>query len=63
MTGTYFEKVWLITGCSPGLGRDLARRAIERGYRVNVGDLLAAFEKLAEEAEPFGSYPIVYLKP
>jgi len=28
-----------------------------------LGDLLAAFEKLAEETEPFGGYPIVYLKP
>jgi len=30
---------------------------------MNVRDLLAAFEKLAGEAEPFGGYPIVYLKP
>jgi len=30
---------------------------------MNVGDLLAAFGKLAEEADPFGGYPIVYLKP
>jgi hypothetical protein len=30
---------------------------------MSVGDVLAAFEKLAEETEPFGGYPIVYLKP
>jgi hypothetical protein len=30
---------------------------------MNVGDLLAAFERLAEEADPFGGYPIVHLKP
>ena len=29
---------------------------------MNVGGLLTAFENLAEQAEPFGGYPIVYLK-
>ena len=28
--------VWLITGCSTGFGRELARQAIERGYRTVV---------------------------
>jgi hypothetical protein len=30
---------------------------------MSVGDLVTAFEKLAEEGDPFGGYPIVYLKP
>ncbi len=30
------NKVWLITGCSTGLGRDLAKKVIEHGYRVAV---------------------------
>jgi len=30
---------------------------------TGVGDLVTAFEKLAEEEAPFGGYPIVYLKP
>jgi NADP-dependent 3-hydroxy acid dehydrogenase YdfG len=30
------EKVWLITGCSTGLGRALAIQVIEAGYRVAV---------------------------
>lgn len=30
---------------------------------MTVGDLLAAFENLAEEEDPFGGYPIVYVKP
>ena len=28
------EKVWLITGCSTGMGREFARAALEAGYRV-----------------------------
>ncbi|MBJ22432.1 MAG: SDR family NAD(P)-dependent oxidoreductase [bacterium] len=28
------DKVWLITGCSSGMGRDIAFEALERGYRV-----------------------------
>ncbi|WP_114810581.1 oxidoreductase [Paraburkholderia kururiensis] len=28
------DAVWLVTGCSKGLGRALARRALESGYRV-----------------------------
>jgi NAD(P)-dependent dehydrogenase (short-subunit alcohol dehydrogenase family) len=30
------EKVWLITGCSTGFGRDLAIRVLENGYTVVV---------------------------
>lgn len=29
---------------------------------MSVGELLAAFERLAEEEDPFGGYAIVYLK-
>ena len=28
------DAVWFITGCSTGMGRDIAREALERGYRV-----------------------------
>ena len=28
--------VWLITGCSTGFGQELAKQAIERGYRTVV---------------------------
>lgn len=28
------DKVWLITGCSTGMGREIAAAALERGYRV-----------------------------
>lgn len=30
------NKVWLITGCSTGFGRELAQQAIEKGYSVAV---------------------------
>lgn len=30
------DKVWLITGCSTGLGRDLAKTVLDHGYRVAV---------------------------
>ena len=28
------DKVWFITGCSTGMGRDIAREALAQGYRV-----------------------------
>lgn len=31
------KKVWLITGCSTGFGRELAKLALKSGYRVGVG--------------------------
>ncbi len=48
------KSVWLITGCSTGFGRELAKQALERGYRVvvtarnpaEVSDLAAAGEAL-----------------
>jgi len=33
MAGTR-DKVWFVTGCSTGMGRDIAIAALERGYRV-----------------------------
>src|SRR3954468_4368446 len=30
------EKVWFITGCSTGFGRELARMVLDRGYRAVV---------------------------
>ena len=30
---------------------------------MSIGELLSAFEKLAAQENPFGRYPIVYLKP
>jgi NAD(P)-dependent dehydrogenase (short-subunit alcohol dehydrogenase family) len=31
-----YEKVWFITGCSTGFGRELAKAVLERGYRAVV---------------------------
>ena len=49
------DKVWLITGCSTGFGRELAKRALELGYRVGVAsrnvedvqDLVSLFPRSA----------------
>lgn len=30
---------------------------------MSVGELVVAFERLAEAEDPFGGYPIVYVKP
>lgn len=30
------KKIWFITGCSTGFGRELARYLLENGYRVAV---------------------------
>lgn len=46
---------WLVTGCSTGIGREIARCALEAGHRVlvtsrrveDVADLVAAFPDLA----------------
>jgi NAD(P)-dependent dehydrogenase (short-subunit alcohol dehydrogenase family) len=48
------KAVWLITGCSTGFGRQLAKHVLERGYRTvvtarnpqQVGDLAAAGDAL-----------------
>lgn len=36
MNSTETDKVWLITGCSTGMGRDIALAALAHGYRVVV---------------------------
>ncbi|HVG11856.1 MAG TPA: oxidoreductase [Flavisolibacter sp.] len=49
------DKVWMITGCSTGFGRELAKGALELGYRVGVAsrnikdvqDLVSAFPQTA----------------
>jgi NADP-dependent 3-hydroxy acid dehydrogenase YdfG len=54
-SGISRNPVWLITGCSTGFGRELAKHVIERGYRtvvtarnpVEVKDLAAKGETLA----------------
>ena len=30
------DKVWFITGCSTGFGRELAKMVLDRGYRAVV---------------------------
>ena len=43
------KKVWFITGCSTGLGRDLAEVLLEQGYRVvATARRLDSIEDLAE---------------
>ena len=45
------EKVWLITGCSTGFGRELAKQVLAKGYKVavasrktsDVDDIVAAY--------------------
>ncbi|MBK9165078.1 MAG: SDR family NAD(P)-dependent oxidoreductase [Acidobacteria bacterium] len=52
------KKVWFITGCSTGLGRDLAEVLLEQGYRVvatarkldSIKDLAERFPELARIA-------------
>ncbi len=34
MSAVEEDKVWLITGCSSGMGRDIAFEALQTGYRV-----------------------------
>jgi len=54
MTTQTGKPVWLITGCSTGIGRDLAKHVLERGYRTvvtarnpaEVADLAACGEAL-----------------
>jgi NAD(P)-dependent dehydrogenase (short-subunit alcohol dehydrogenase family) len=36
MTKVNVNAVWMISGCSSGFGRELARKVIEKGYRVLV---------------------------
>jgi NAD(P)-dependent dehydrogenase (short-subunit alcohol dehydrogenase family) len=47
------EKVWLITGCSTGFGRELAKEVLAKGYKVavasrktsDIDDIVAAYPK------------------
>ncbi|MEN9349091.1 MAG: hypothetical protein RL372_69 [Bacteroidota bacterium] len=49
------EKVWLITGCSTGFGRELAKEVLAKGYKVavasrktsDVDDIVAAYPNTA----------------
>ncbi|MFD2871065.1 oxidoreductase [Mucilaginibacter ximonensis] len=49
------SKVWLITGCSTGFGRELAKEVLEAGYRAGIAarntddvqDIIAAFPHTA----------------
>jgi NAD(P)-dependent dehydrogenase (short-subunit alcohol dehydrogenase family) len=49
------EKVWLITGCSTGFGRELAKLTLQLGYKVGVAsrktedikDIVAAYPETA----------------
>lgn len=49
------DKVWLITGCSTGFGRELAKNVLERGYKAiitsrnvdDVKDIVASYEETA----------------
>jgi NADP-dependent 3-hydroxy acid dehydrogenase YdfG len=49
------DKVWFVTGCSTGMGRDIAREALAQGYRVmltarnpdTLADLHAEFTERA----------------
>lgn len=51
------NKVWLITGCSTGLGRALAFAALEAGYRVGV-----AARKTADVIDIIDLYPSTALE-
>lgn len=52
-----FMKTWLITGCSSGLGRSLARAALEAGYYTVV--TARNIEKLKEFQEKFPETALV----
>jgi NADP-dependent 3-hydroxy acid dehydrogenase YdfG len=49
------DKVWFITGCSTGFGRELSLMALEQGYRVavaarNIDDVKDIISKYKEKA-------------
>lgn len=46
------EKVWLITGCSTGFGRELAKQVLELGYKAGV-----AARNIADVEDIVNQYP------
>ncbi|WP_448634038.1 SDR family NAD(P)-dependent oxidoreductase [Pedobacter panaciterrae] len=46
------EKVWLITGCSTGFGRELAKQVLELGYKAGV-----AARNIADVEDIVKQYP------
>jgi NAD(P)-dependent dehydrogenase (short-subunit alcohol dehydrogenase family) len=46
------NKVWFITGCSTGFGRELAKEALSKGYKVVV-----TARKIADVADIVSAYP------
>lgn len=46
------NKVWLITGCSTGFGRELAKEALKKGYKVGV-----AARNIEDVADIVRDYP------
>jgi len=46
------DKVWLITGCSTGFGRELAKEALKKGYKVGV-----AARKIDDIRDIVSDYP------
>ncbi|GJJ05841.1 hypothetical protein Clacol_000028 [Clathrus columnatus] len=49
---SYLSRVWLITGTSSGLGRDLVRKAVDRGDRV-----IATARRLSRIEDLAAQYP------
>ncbi len=47
------DRVWFITGCSTGFGRELARAVLERGYRAVI--TARTPETVGDLAEPYGT--------
>ena len=47
-----FREVWLITGCSSGIGKELCIELLKRGYKVAAG--LRNKERLSELKQKFG---------
>ena len=46
------NKVWFITGCSTGFGRELAKETLAKGYKVVV-----TARKTTDVADIIGKYP------
>jgi NADP-dependent 3-hydroxy acid dehydrogenase YdfG len=46
------DKVWLITGCSTGFGRELAKAVLKKGYKAGV-----AARNIADVEDIVQDYP------